>query len=1230
MLRLFIEDKEVELNGSVQVAITKQFEDLSNPTAIINDWSKTVSIPFTQNNHKLFGHIYNPSRTVTYTSPTSLLGSPSNIKKWDGTNYVNDSLVSGNIVCDLATQYVQLGFQKSDWKYTSTKNYNCNNDSHTYEFIYNAENDYRLEFSFRDLSSTAPNNEVYFVQWELFNIGLVEGETYVVSFKHKKSGNDYIIYDWSLAKRQSYTGLNFDPYKKLDFRLQWGDDVLMTGYAKLNDIKQTGGKGTYNITLFGQLGKIFQEMKKITFDTTTNDTQYLIHGEDYVDEYISKDLVYKSWTSTGQEHSELYPKYLIPSPGASPVSHPAYKVTDIIGFAPNNARSEGFDYQSYQNDNNINKFTDTLGDSFTQATGVNPDAVIPEGMMPREIGEYRSYLQLPYIYFNKLFQIFKKKSEELTGYTFNLSDNWFNDANPYWKNLVMMLKTFKVDKDDGTKHNLYTMRAGDLYWSGSSSSMSEVKTQSLLAYSKQEQEPIIEAIQVTPAIFHIPNKASINIDFEVPMYIQSPTVIKNSKILPAKLANGMLYLRIGIYNQNDEEIDYRVYKVRSSTDDPDDSYGWDYNTKIVFEAGDPTETTGYYYFWKFNVKDTFTVTEFSPITGTENTSFHFKYEAKWSDRYGSPLVGNPVLLLTDSSYSTKAIYVRQDWDATVNMNLSTELKRSYSHFTLNDLWNKDFNLFDVIINYCKTYRILISVDELNKQINFTPQQVLFNNYKVVDWTNKVDKSKDFIVKPVSFDKKYVLFNYADNKTYLGEEYKKKYGVNYGDYKVVTDYNFNNEKEELFTKTAVGSITNTNNVLSWTNIYDNHKIMYSFPAEIYIYNKDKDGKQVDLFGSYYFHNGLASFSTESELALRTVHLSDDGATQVRNNTYCYSQHTNDAVSMSREVYSYPYLDIVRGSNLCTFNIPSENYTYLQNYANKKSIYKNFWNSYINERYNIQNKIITCYIDLKPTDYGNFNWNTFVIIDNVLCIVNKIYDYDVTSNGTTKVDLVTVQDIKGYNDDTFLVDIDDLILHFLGTSYLSGIIMSNPTQLGTFETATDVTFANGTKTYTTNGVRFTISGNTVYYQSIAKYVDKEDADFYVTLKNEHNTGSFHCVRYATYPYPEIKLYESDGVTERSTIYPGSRNYKLAWYGTETYGLENKPTVTIEIHGTGSATINANTWEENQVMIAEGDDEWFREEYVVDFNTNMTNYNGSYVRITIVDKEGWHETRDYPVSI
>lgn len=199
MLRLFLENKEVELSESVQFAITKQFEDVTNPTSIINDWSKTVQIPSTSYNDKLFGHIFNVDRLT-------------------------------------------------------------------------AEGDYKL------------------------------------------------------------MGIYFDPYKKIDFRLQWGDAIVMTGYAKNISID----KDYYNITLNGELGKVFQEMKKITFDKTSEDVKYIIDGDKYVNEMINKDLVKSLWTSE-PEYSDL-----LPAKGDSD-----YKLVDYIGFAPNNSYVDNFNYKTY-------------------------------------------------------------------------------------------------------------------------------------------------------------------------------------------------------------------------------------------------------------------------------------------------------------------------------------------------------------------------------------------------------------------------------------------------------------------------------------------------------------------------------------------------------------------------------------------------------------------------------------------------------------------------------------------------------------------------------------------------------------------------------------------------------------------------------------------------------------------------------------------------------------------
>ena len=47
-----------------------------------------------------------------------------------------------------------------------------------------------------------------------------------------------------------------------------------------------------------------------------------------------------------------------------------------------------------------------------------------------------------------------------------------------------------------------------------------------------------------------------------------------------------------------------------------------------------------------------------------------------------------------------------------------------------------------IINYCKQYRIGVFCDDINKVLTFKPLSSYFNNYKVLDWTDKLDLSKD--------------------------------------------------------------------------------------------------------------------------------------------------------------------------------------------------------------------------------------------------------------------------------------------------------------------------------------------------------------------------------------------------------------------------------------------------------------------------------------------------------
>ena len=862
MTRLFIENREIELDETVQFAITKQFEDLSNPTTIINDWSKTVSIPFTANNNRIFGHIYSPDKMTVATSDSA-----------------------------------------------------------------------------------------------------------------------------------DHVGIYFDPYRKLNMRLMWGDAILMTGYAKMNEVKQVSGKGTYELTLFGQLGKVFQEMSKITFDKSTSDSTYLIEGRKWVDEYLNKTLVSNSWNSEGQSHIQLYPKYIYPGGGSQPEPHPAYSVHDIIGFAPNNAINEGFDYTTFQtgSENGSATFEDVLGTGFTKATKIEPKTVIPKGMMPREIGEYRSYMQLPFIYWNKLFQIFQDKAEEITGYQFEYDSEWFDDNNPYWTKLVYMLRPRceTLNQTDIVK-NMYI-------WIGLGLTGNGWQTETITFRKDYSTEnlPIVVWNGNVGSALTMSDDYSVSLNGAINFRVREQEIGTTATFAPWGKRVYELHLRA--HASGGTVIQQQKFLITGHNYTGDTSA---YYAHIEVDEN-PTPLSAYYAVFPFSISAGLTLTKYKcGDTG------YFSIEGKWLSGSSGVSGSNP------SGY-TGTMEHEIDLNTPLNVSVDRNHNRSNSHFDLNTLWNNDVKPFDEILRYCKMYHILISTDDFNKKIKFTPFYRYFQGYTVSDWSDKVDKSKDFVVTPVTFEDKYILFNNDKDDSKVAKDYNERYGVNFGEYRLVTDYNFNTNTNKLFSGNKQ-PLVNTDASLSWTNLHYNHRVSYSMPNEISVLNKDKDDKYVSPFGRMYYHNGARAFSTEPALNMCSVIVTDDSDFQDSLGTYFYLQRNGVSVR------TYPALDVVNSRNMCTFTPPMVCYTYANNYSGKNGIFQNVWYNYVNERYNTQNKKITCHVKLTPTDFVNFKFKNFVKLDNQLCMVNKIYDYDIDNSETTKVELITIQDVTAYTSIPYLYD------------------------------------------------------------------------------------------------------------------------------------------------------------------------------------------------------------------
>ena len=258
------------------------------------------------------------------------------------------------------------------------------------------------------------------------------------------------------------------------------------------------------------------------------------------------------------------------------------------------------------------------------------------------------------------------------------------------------------------------------------------------------------------------------------------------------------------------------------------------------------------------------------------------------------------------------------------------------------------------------------------------------------------------------------FNYADLDTDINNAYNKEFDVNYGELRLDTAYVFNDETNEFFAAPIPSSITSSDSMISYPNMI-NGKLNLITNTEIYPDLKSENGP-ASSFGSYFFRNDNQPIDRN----LSGIAITDDTEMMKEMGEYTYILNTSliNVASPS----SLPYLSIKNTTgegylkdNLCVFNTPQTSYS--SEVYSGKSIYYNFWKNYLDERYSNKIKKVTCYINLSPTDYFNFNFNQFVTIENQLYFVNKIYDYDVERQISTKVDLLTIQDARNFYFDNF---------------------------------------------------------------------------------------------------------------------------------------------------------------------------------------------------------------------
>ena len=826
----------------------------------------------------------------------------------------------------------------------------------------------------------------------------------------------------------SNIGLYLNPLKRIPMKLIYNGMIILDGYAKYSSSTSNNKQTYYTFNLYGALGDVFQTLMDCVVDPnklTDEQKAEADGGDKYVIEtpwteyIIDKQFIEDSWShldvdldNRSNPHNNI---------GFAPAYRGLYDdfestsalgltwKTILDGYPTEPSSVEDALKQCWKHQlMTEHKYTEEEADARIDALDYN--TILPNGLNEHQLRQFRSYEQKPFIYISSLMRLFVDKCKELTDYTINLDSSWFSANNPYYANLCYMLDYLSVKGNTLQQSLPFTGYTTKQYTDTRFTDTSTYNNKQYIATAKYiiTDEEVLNKhnIKIKPftiGVQHIVDKLDHHDASKCRISLEKFTEVfvtikyKSGSTTGEKYywgATGELGVTGGLFApSSDKQFDVNNFITMVE----DTKYDRNNNTLTG---------TGYINIPSFEIEhhmgDSLEVEYQVAIGCTGSLSYK---SARYI--YGNEFISYINPKVNDDSF--KVIFPNTEYDANWRTSTTCSLK---------NLYTKDEPLFSVILQYTKMMGLIWKTDYKTKTIDIMPRSKYFNDYTIVDWTNRVDKTKGIVIEPVSFSSKYVTFNYDDIEGYRYSGYKNKYSVDYGEKKIRTKYNFDLKETEFFkekihpSSASNKSFTMIDNLVSWDTINS----LPTTSSEINFIDAENDDQSSAIaINNWYFR-------CPNKTTDKYYYIADAYKTELEQEKYYWVGNTllfTEGYALRTKTipqFSPVYKSNVNGLKYgCLFNCPNEDYTIdnqltgaLGNY-----IYDICWSDYINERYNANNKKVTCYIKLSPEEFERFNFKTFVVIDNQLFVVNKIFDFNINSN-TTKVELIQVTNINGYTD------------------------------------------------------------------------------------------------------------------------------------------------------------------------------------------------------------------------
>jgi len=302
----------------------------------------------------------------------------------------------------------------------------------------------------------------------------------------------------------------------------------------------------------------------------------------------------------------------------------------------------------------------------------------------------------------------------------------------------------------------------------------------------------------------------------------------------------------------------------------------------------------------------------------------------------------------------------------VNVQLGDEIDMNYS--IPRGIFQRDF-----FISICKMFNLYVYDDQFDDKKLIIKPYIDFYDGSTQDWSNKVDRSKAWSIKPMSeLNSRYYQFKYKPDNDFYNENYRKRFNEGYGDYIFDSEYQFansTNSTEVIFSATPLYQATDTDKI---------------YPA---IYKKSNDNSAEDKMD---FNIRILQ---AQKITGRTTWKIEDGTSNLGSlNAYGYAGHLqfNNAL--------LPLNDI-------NFGAPKELFFTAESYPTT-NLFNAYYSDYMAEIVDKDSKLLTCEALLNALDILQLDFSKMVWIDGVLFRINKVLNYNPMNYTTTKVELLKV--------------------------------------------------------------------------------------------------------------------------------------------------------------------------------------------------------------------------------